>query len=186
MDEELLAHLRKQADDRRKHASFFAWYDRSADGKAIAETGVVRTLLESMTDAREQQYSQPRASGEQWPDCWAISSSGSDTPFEVSELVDASALPAGQDRPWTADQIRNSLQGIINKKDLRSLSRPGSRNTVLVIHTDEMYLNVPTVTAALADHRFVLHHGSIGRAFLLFSYDPRSQGYPYIELQLAA
>ena len=186
LDPEILAHLQRQACQPRQHASFFAWYDRSADGKGIAETGIVRNLLDALAEDGVHEYSDPRPSGDRWPDCWATSQNGTATAFEVSELVDQAALPAGLSRPWSRQEVRDRLQTIISNKDLRTAGGAGSRDVVLVIHTDELYLEHAAVTVALAEHVFALPHANLARAFLLFSYDPHRRGYPFLELKLAA
>jgi hypothetical protein len=186
LDDEILDHLRRQGEQKRKHAAFFAWYDRSPEGKGVAEAGVVGTLLESMNAAGHSDYTRARASADPWPDCWAQAEDGTLAPFEVTELVNQSALPAGEAQPWSDTQICTQLQTILSKKDARTHSGRGSRQVVLVIHTDELYLDPANVWRALGDDPLVLPLGNLARAFLLFSYDPKRGGYPFIELRLAA
>ena len=122
MLEDALDPLRHQADQPRKHAPFFSWYDRSPAGKGLAETGVVAALLEAMAESGIREFRNAQPSGEQWPDCWAETEDGTRIPFEVSELVDQSALPAGQPKRWSIQQIREHLQAIILRKDQRTQS----------------------------------------------------------------
>jgi hypothetical protein len=186
MNKDLREHLKKQADQERKHAGFFSWHDRSPSGKGIAEAGVVSDLLEAMAAAGLAEYSDARASGDDWPDCWAIAQDGKQTAFEVSELVDEGAMPAGEAQPWPSAKLLACLQAIIARKDQRGIGSRGSRDSVLVVHTDEPYLEYRDATSALSSQSFTLPCGNLARAFLLFSYDPHTSRYPFIELTLAA
>src|SRR5947209_14579324 len=97
--------LREAVARQRKHAPFFAWFDRSPAGKGIAEAGAVRSLLESMQRSGRFEYSQVQATGKDWPDCEAHNASGWLVAFEVTELVDSKALSrARQARPWSDDE----------------------------------------------------------------------------------
>jgi hypothetical protein len=183
-DDELLAHLQRQAAQRRKHATFFTWYDRSADGKAVPETVIVSTLLDAMAEEGVRDYSNARPSVEDWPDCWVDAQNAGKVPVEVSELVDQAALPAGTARPWSIQEVRDRLQSIISRKDESTRTGRRSREVVLVITTDEPYLDSGTLTDALEAQPFQIRHANLARAFLLFSYDPKSSRYPFIELRL--
>lgn len=186
MDDDLLEHLKQQAEQRRKHAAFFSWHDRSPTGKGIAEAGVVSDLLEAMAAAGLSEYSAPRPSSEAWPDCWAIAQDGKRIAFEVSELVDQGTMPAGEAQPWPSSKLVACLQAIIERKDKRGSGGRGSRDSMLVVHTDEPYLGLRNAAAELSSHPFTLPCGNLARAFLLLSYDPHSSHYPFIELTLVA
>jgi len=99
MDDDILKHLKAQAAQPRKHAALFTWYDRSAEGKGIAEAGAVDDLLRAMQAAGRSEYRSLGASGESWPDVWLDNAEGQRIPCEVVELVDASALPDRVSRP---------------------------------------------------------------------------------------
>ncbi len=86
---------------------------------------------------------------------------------------------------WTATQLVDRLQARIHTKGLRSLGGPKGDKSILLIHTDEPALHADNVPAMLAGVSFA-KSPTIGRVFLLFSYDPNRGGYRYLELQLAA
>jgi len=79
--------LREAIKRQRIHAPFFSWFDRSPSGKAVAEKGIVESLLESMEATGRAEYFGPRATGRDWPDCEANKSAGKTVAFEVTELV---------------------------------------------------------------------------------------------------
>lgn len=132
------------------------------------------------------EYRAVRPSGDQWADCRAKETEANDVPFELTELVDAGALPAGDDRPWSPSDVRANLEERIPEKGLRSQTGRGSGEVVLVIHTDEPYIDVALAARAIGDRPFSLRHGDVARAFLRFSHDPQRQGYPFLELKLVA
>lgn len=130
--------------------------------------------------------SQPRATGRDWPDCEGKNATGSMIAFEVTELVDAQALSHGSPpRPWSDEGIVARISDILKKKDRRGFGAPNAER-VLVIHTDELYLDPPHVEGFLRGYHFALVHRNVTRAFLLFGYSPRSGRCPYVELQLGA
>jgi len=185
-DDEILSHLRAQAkaSEKRQHANFFGWHDRSPSGKGVAESGIVDDLLGAMEAAGLSEYRNLGPSGEEWPDVWLEGPDGKRTPCEVTELVDQHALPSGQARPWTASQLVDQLQAKLRTKGLRSVGGSQGDKSILVIHTDESYLNAENVAAMLADVSFK-QPPTIDRVFLLLSYDPNRAGYRFFELQLA-
>src|SRR5258705_7155128 len=99
IDADVLELLRLQSDQRRKHATFFSWHDRSPHGKGVAETGAVQTLVDAMASAGLHDFVNPRPSGDSWPDCIAEDPHGAPVAFEVTELVDRKALPDGPPKP---------------------------------------------------------------------------------------
>ena len=178
--------LREAIKRQRIHAPFFSWFDRSPSGKAVAEKGIVESLLESMEATGRAEYFGPRATGRDWPDCEANKSAGKTVAFEVTELVDAVALShKTQPRQWSQDEIVTRLATILEKKDQRGFGA-GNDEMVLLIHTDEFYLDPIHIATHLSTHRFPLRHQNLTRAFLLFGYSPQLGHCPYIELQLAA
>ncbi len=183
-DEELLEHLRRQANQERKHATFFSWHDRSAAGKGIAEAGAVKALFEAMASHGQHDYSNARPSNDSWPDCIADDQNGAAIAFEVTELVDEAALPDGIARPWPMATVGDRLQDIVSTKDQKSFGGGKYREVVLLIHTDELYADPDAVTAFLKSETFTVPHGILTRAFLLFSYDPKRNGYPFVEMRL--
>ena len=185
MDSEILEHLKAQACQDRRHAGFCSWHDRSPEGKGIAEAGIVDDLLTAMRAEGLSDFQSVGASGEQWPDVWLAGRAGERIPCEITELVDEAALPAGASSPEVLDELVDSLQAILDHKGRRSLGGRSGAQSVLVIHTDEFYLNADTVIGALRNAVFK-KPATIQRAFLLLSYDPSRGGYRYFDLPLAA
>jgi hypothetical protein len=185
MDDDILKHLKAQAAQPRKHAALFTWYERSAEGKGIAEAGAVDDLLRTMQAAGRSEYHSLGASGESWPDVWLQDAEGQRIPCELVELVDATALPDRVSRPEVLAELIERLQEILDRKGMRSLGGRSGPQSVLVIHTDELYLDADSVAAAL--NNIVLKKPvTIHRAFLLISYSPTKGGYRYFDLPLAA
>jgi hypothetical protein len=185
LNPEIIDQLKAQACQKRKHATHFAWHDRSAQGKGIAEAGLVDDLLTAMQDTGHVEYRSLGASGEEWPDVWLKGTSGERVPCEVAELVDAAAMSAGSSRPEIIAELVERVQAILDRKGRRSLGGASGPRSVLVIHTDEFHLNADNVGDVPAGTVFK-KPGTIQRAFFLLSYDPNRRGYRYFELRLAA
>ena len=133
------------------------------------------------------EYSQVQATGKDWPDCEAHNASGWLVAFEVTELVDSKALSrARQARPWSDDELVSGLESLLSQKDQRSFHGGRYAEVVLLIHTDELYLDAGRAGALLTGRRFALRHRNLTRAVLLFSYSPQLGVCPYIEVELAA
>ena len=177
--------LREAIKRQRRHAPFFSWFDRSPSGKAVAEKGAVESLLESMNATGRAEYFGPRATGRDWPDCEAKNAAGETIAFEVTELVEAAALSRKrQPREWSHDEIISRLAAVLEQKDQRGFGA-GYAETVLLIHTDEFYLDPSQIETLLSAQRFPLRHRNLTRAFLLFGYSPQLVRCPYVEVQLA-
>jgi len=84
------------------------------------------------------------------------------------------------------ETVRDRLQAILGKKDQRSFDGGKYRDVVLLVHTDEFHLDAEALASGLQKEVFAVRHGNLNRAFLLFSYDPKRQLYPFVELRLAA
>ena len=182
-DDNVIRNLEAQAKQKRQHATFFTWHDRSAKGKGVAEAGIVNDLLTAMEAEQRRDYRNLGPSGDQWPDVWLQDSTGRQVPCEVAELVDQAALPAGDARPEVLAELAERLQEILERKGMRSLGGRSGQQSVLVIHSDEFYLNADNVASVLSTTRFK-KPSTIQRAFLVLSYDPTRGGYRYFELQL--
>jgi len=185
MDDEVLKHLKAQAAQPRKHAAFFTWYDRSPEGKGIAEAGAVDDLVNALQAAGRSEYFSRGASGESWPDVWLENAQGHRIPCEVAELVDAAPMPDKISRSGVLTELIERIQEILDRKRMRSLGGRSGPQSVLVIHTDELYLDADSVASAMKNVVFK-KPVTIQRAFLLISYNPTHGGYRYFDLPLAA
>ena len=181
-----LARLREEVRRQRRHAPFFSWHDRSAEGKSAAEAGVVQSLFGSMAAAGGCPYSHLRSSGERWPDCEAEDPEGGQVAIEVTELVDSNAFnDSFGAKPWSEERVISQLLERILDKDQKSFHGQQYAEVILIIHTDEFYLSPLEVVDLVGSHEFGLTHGNLDRAFLLFSYLPEIGRCPFTELRLS-
>jgi len=186
-DDEVLDELRREASSKQRHATFFSWHDRSAEGKAIAELGVLQSLLESMEAVGCSEFQTARQSNGPWPDCEAETLDGQIVGFEVTELVDEKARAGKREAaPWDPERIIDLLNKRLAIKDARGTGGSGFRQLITLIHTDEFYLSFQDTVELLSKQEFRLPHGNTTRAFLLFSYMPAYGRCPFVELRLAA
>jgi len=179
-DDELRECIKRQ----RKYASFFDW--RKKDEKEI---GMVETLFESMKLQGINTFQNLRISQKDPPDCIAKDQSDNLIGLEVSEFVDEEAVrlnAQGKDvyRDWTIDEIVKKLEIIITEKDSKTFHGGPYKKLILVIHTDEFVLDFQTLKPVLETHEF-RKTNKIAEAYLLFSYDPEIERFPYIQLKIA-
>ncbi len=171
----------------RKYASFFEWYKRE---KSIKEVGVVKSLFESLSDCGEVGYQNPRASKNDPPDVIADTVEGTLIGFEIRELVDKEAVELNERgkaiyRNWKNSEVVQELQKIIYEKDSKKYIGGPYEKLILVIPTDEPILTPKQFKPVLDTHEF--HRtNQLHEAYLLFSYNPETKGYPNIRLRLAA
>ncbi|MGZ8927933.1 MAG: hypothetical protein ACXW03_05690 [Methylobacter sp.] len=190
---EIVKLMRENRDRRRGYADFFSW----AIDRDLEEFGIVSLLSDSLAaDDRlffKNQTSRGRPNDP--PDCEAQNHQGERVAIEVTELVDGEAIhkfkKAEKERiptdwaEWTRDKFLVELQDRISAKDKcfhELKGAPYAGGYIIVVHTDEIELDRPTVLRYLDGHRFSALH--ISRAFLLLSYDQNVERSPYFELQL--
>jgi len=184
-DSELVEELRRAAAGERRWSNFFWWHDRSDAGKGIAECGATRDLFAALRESGGPEYSTPRRSGDQWPDCEAENSAGQTIAIEVTELVDSKSLsPGGQPQPWSEERLIAAIQHRVDAKDARAFHGEKYAEVILLIHTDEFYLELPATIRVLEAVTFERPHGNLSSAYLLFSYWPEVGHCPAAELRL--
>jgi hypothetical protein len=178
--------LREAIKKQRGYADFFGWPERS-----VMERGIVDELFSALHRDLSMSFSKLRSRepGQDPPDCEAVDSAGALVGIEVTELVDAGAIHEARKRNpshW-ADWSRASLVAAIHERILTKgqASPKGGpyQRYLLVIHTDEPVLSHGFVKQSLAGHSFT-NAGILTEAWLLLSYDPGSQSYPYLRLPL--
>lgn len=189
-EKEIVALMRAARAKSRGHADFFGW----ATDRDLEEWGVIAALAEALA-AQGQLFFDDlarRGRGNDPPDCEAVDSEGRRIAIEVTELVDARAIHAYKRglpyewSDWPQQMFISSLAGLIAKKGERHAvlkGGPYDGGYVVVVFTDEPLLPIETVRTYLGNHAFVRPDG-MTRAFLVLSYDPRMQSYPYVELNL--
>jgi hypothetical protein len=178
--QELIDIIKRQ----RKHAGFFEWPQ-----KDTKELGVVKCLLESLEKAGGCSYFNPRSAKKDPPDCVAQDKSGNMVGIEVSELVDLKTVRDAQQNKaypkyWDRQAVLNKIQSIISKKDQKKFRGGPYSSIVLVIFTDETFLDPDDVIPYLQQHEFAKTN-QVDEIYLLFSYDPRYHTYPFCKLRTA-
>lgn len=177
--------LRECLKRQRKYASFFDW-----PRKDVKELGIVEMLFKSMELQGIHTFQNLRISRKDPPDCIAEDQSGNLIGLEVSEFVDEEAVrlnAQGKDvyRDWTIDEVVKQLEIIITEKDSKTFHGGPYKKLILVIHTDEFVINFQTLKPVLETHEFGKTN-QITETYLLFSYDPEINHFPYIQLKIVA
>jgi hypothetical protein len=183
---------RQMNDLKRPWNGFWSWRD-----KPVGERGVAQQLLNAAGFKVERLVS--REAGQDPPDCEGLLDdiwSG----IEVTELVHEPTLKqslkatqhraAGTvpERPevyfnWERDDLLAALDQLLKRKDKKPNGSSFDRY-VLMVHTNEMYLDRERVGHFLKDATF--RTNIITDAFLGLSYDPSCKDYPIFRLNLAA
>lgn len=178
----LSSYLKKKNSRLRTANSYWYWPDkpvaeRGAATKILAEAGFVVERLVSCAD------------GNLPPDC-AATVDGVHAGIEVTELVHEKALAKSINNSrswwfvWDQRTFAERIQRIIDDKD-RDVPRwqggPYSRR-VLVVHTDETYLDHERVNGFLRGQRFSTTFFS--EVVLGLPYDPFTQSHPTYRLSL--
>jgi len=176
-------------NNQREWNSFWFWRD-----KPVGERAIARDILEGvgvLVDGLKSLDQDP-------PDCEATLD-GQLSGIEVTELVHRATLERsikavrqrsrGEEpqKPeayfvWGRDDLIAALQAILVAKNSAKLRRSYERY-VLVIHTDEMFLDSSNVERFLKGARF--KSSLITHAFLGLAYEP-CKGYPVFPLELYA
>ena len=173
----------------RGYADFFGW----ATDRDLEEWGVVLALSESLkrNDASFFSDLQRRGRPNDPPDCEVLSRDGARIAVEVTELVDGRAIRAFKQghvydwAEWSKEKFLTAIDQLLERKDdrfpaLKDAPYPGGY--LVVIHTDEPMLSRERIAELLRGHLFKKPK-YISRAFLILSYDPHVQYYPYFELK---
>ena len=166
------------------YASFFDWPD-----KPIKELGIVRDLLDSIeTDGGNHGIVKVHHHRPDPPDCVGTSANGERTAFEVTEFVDEKAIvrnKRGENvlKEWGKRELTLKINSIVKNKDSKAYHGGPYSKLALVIHTDEPLLSDIGCNEILREQKF----GPCQRItdiWLLFSYVPGRQSYPYLRLSI--
>jgi hypothetical protein len=189
-DSEIARRLRMATAATRRYASFFQW--RSGD-QETEEIGVVESLMESMAmcSAETLIALKSRGTGNDPPDCEAVTPDGRRVGIEVTELVDEAAIKEGIKRQryfaypyWDADKLREWIKGIVHCKDVLAKVKGGSYAEYwLVIHSDETALGFEE-TREWIGRMPELRTNLVSRAILMLSYRPEHRCCPYVDLPI--
>lgn len=192
-EEHKIYKLMKEARDKaRGYADFFGW----APDRDQEELGVVVSLAESMEATGELFFSSIKSRGRpnDPPDCEALSTENERIAIEVTELVDGKAISDFKRSKvlewaeWSKERFLFELNSAILKKDsryphLKEPPYPGGY--IVVVHTDELFLNYELVTKFIDGHRFDKPK-FITRAFLLLGYNASCERCPYFEISFSS
>ncbi len=163
----------------------------------VGERGIVDRFCEALERKNQLFFDRSgvksRGQGNDPPDCEAEDYLGNRLGIEVTELVDPTAIKNFKTTgvyewaEWDREKIIKAITERLNSKDNPERIKGGPYTTyVVIIHTDEPWLNANYVSDLLKGVRFRKRR-LIDRAFLLLSFDPNPgvMGYPYIELELS-
>ena len=184
-DEGLLTKIEAEIEWRRTRRRIYAsfWESRS---KAVKERGIVCDFLKAVEIKNGSLWIKAvKANPHDPPDCVGTTFSGRFVAFEVTELVDKTAIEQNKAtvrfwKEWPCPEFIGRLQAILSKKDQTQLERIYEAN-ILIIHTDEPLLRPSECAEMLHQHTFKPCR-ELTKAYLLFSYCPGEQGYPYLPL----
>jgi hypothetical protein len=170
---------------------YWSWRD-----KPIAERGAAQEILAAVGITFDGLVSRPE--GQDPPDCEAIVE-GQLAGIEVTELVHEGTLKrslkvqkerklGGEPRKgeayfvWERADLILALQTRISAKDQAKLKAGPYRRYILVIHTDEMFLDATKVKEWLADATFTANR--ISNVVLGLAYEPESKCCPVFNLRI--
>lgn len=189
---EIVALMREARAKARGYADHFGW----ASDRDLEEWGVVTCLNEAMQAVGGAVFAKLKRRGRPHdpPDCEAVDSHGKRIAIEVTELVDGNAIRAFKKgrhyewAEWTEEAFLSALDALVSAKDERFPALkdpPYDGGYIVVVFTDEPNLRRLRVSEWLSGHTFVKKTRPM-RAFLLLSYDPEIQTYPFFELNFAS
>jgi hypothetical protein len=180
----LFAYVQKHKRRLQRHAGFFEWPD-----KTVKEHGIARQLIESLHALGDNSLSEPRPfMVNRAPDIVCSGANGELIALEISELVcektiRLNAQGVSVNRVWDAIELRETISACLTRKDSVTYFGGPYDQTMVCLHTDEMFLAHEWVSKELSGVEFGPFN-QVSRAFLLFSYRPGYLGYPVIELPL--
>lgn len=186
VDPAVMKVIRKALKQQRPYADFFGF----AGDRAVAEVGVAQEVCNVLAAAGDpiatgivsRAYNDP-------PDCEGVGPNGELVALEVTELVDPDAIIAAKAgrvfnwAEWPREKLVEEIQERLRSKDSKTLLGGPYAVYVVIMYTDEPLLDSERVRQELAETRFQAT-AKIDRAYLILSYDPKSQHCPVIELVL--
>ena len=109
--------------------------------------------------------------------------------IEISEFVDLKTVRDAEHNKahpkyWEQQEIIDRTQSIIQKKDQKKFHGGPYSKIILIIFTDETFLDRDNAIHYLKQHKFK-RTNQIDEIYFLFSYDSRDKTYPYVKLKKA-
>ena len=155
--------------------------------KEIEGWGVVKSLIESMEVNGEKIYHSPRAYKPDPPDCIAKDTDKNLVGFEVTALTDSSEArehvkgnPVFRD--WTPQEVIQEIQKKLDEKERKIFHGGPYSKKIIILHTHNWVIEQECITA-IQEHSFE-PLSQLNEAYLLLSYDPVIERYPYIKLKV--
>lgn len=191
-NDEVLRLMREARAKDRGYASFFGW----ATNRDLEEFGAVQKLANAaLADGKSLfEQVQIRGRGMDPPDLEAVTQHGQRVAIEVTELVDGGAIKAYKAgrvydwAKWDRAKFLRELQRLVDAKASRQdklLGGPYPGGYVIVVFTDEPLLTADAIRSFLTEQSFVNLSQGI-QAYLLLSYSPATESYPYFALHREA
>ena len=167
----------------RGYADFFEYPDQ--DRK---ELGILEELIRSLDDAGGPSFTQPANHKPDPPDCVARNAAGRLVAFEITEIVSQAAVELdahGDDvlALWEPGDLARKIEDRLATKDFKEFHGGPFDDIIVVLHTDEFYLSVEAAESELTGTSFG-PFTQVTDAYLIFSYSPRSQGYPIVRIPI--
>jgi hypothetical protein len=175
--------LRNWLPRKRPYAGHF-----DAPTKARRERLVLNALLDSMEVAGEREFSNPRPSNVDPPDCVVDDIRGGLVAVELTELVSGDAIRANKDgravyRDWMPNEVAAAVEDLLLKKDGKKyLGGPYSR-LLIVVHTAEPVITCDVVVQALNGH-VIRGLRQVTDAMVVMKYEGGVRRCPYLRLAI--
>lgn len=187
MSEEAWAELAEEIKKaKRPHAGHFSW----ETDKSIAEKGVLGQFVDELKADGCDFFNdwRHRSAGNDPPDCEAALYTGGRAGIEITELVhqaSAAAARAGKSPDWHdwREELIPKLSKMIQKKDGAVIKGGPYTEYILLIHSDEPWLEIDRIRLDVSKHVFSAPN-LITRAYFFMSYAPSTGRYPYFRLSI--
>jgi len=167
---------------KRQYASHYESLTKEEKELSVAEDFVTAISAESGLLLRDLKFQKPDP-----PDFVATDAHGKRVALEVTEIVcretvkNRKAARNSFARVWRPGDLTAAAAEALLDKDGKTYH--GGGRVFICLFTDEPMLTVEAARAELRDKQFG-QFKQIDAAYLLFSYEPRTQNYPVIALQV--
>jgi hypothetical protein len=180
---------------RRNYASFWQWGEKNIKEREIMRDFLKARDILGLPGYAEVEVCKPPVGVHPTPSPDFIARSKTDyvTAVELTELVCQKAIQANilasrreerVYRDWTQGEVCAAIEERLARKDSKKYPKESYDEVHVVIHVDEPLISPSEYVPFLSKILFAPCQ-QITRAFILFSYDPMSDGYPCVELQLS-
>lgn len=149
-------------------------------------------FLEAREALGEEPFDQVYPVSPDPPDFAAVTKAKALWAVELTELVDREAveLNIGSThakstiyRDWNQKELLDAVEERLRDKDSKEFNGGPYDEKIVVIHTDEPVITFDEYEPILRSY-ILEEFRQITSAYVLFSYDPNSQGFPLVKLSL--